>query len=106
MLSEERYALSRRYLTEIVRGLAGRQIQFAGVGTNFITVELTDESFSNRLYCVFFEVEKDRRRKKRVLLRIQSAYLLDALTSRQKKAGKVRFDVLLRATYEGRRLKG
>lgn len=55
---------------------------------------------------MFFEVKRDSRRKKRILLHVQSAYLLDTLTDRKKKAGKVRFHVLLKAAYEGRKIKG
>jgi hypothetical protein len=57
-------------------------------------------------YAVFFEVSKDHRRKKRMLLRVQSAYRLDTLSERLKKGGKVNFAQLLRATYAGRKIKG
>lgn len=57
-------------------------------------------------YVIFFEPEKDSKRKKRVLLRVQSAYFVDALTKRQQQAGKVTFASLVKATYEGRKIRG
>lgn len=43
----------------------------------------------------------------RLVLRIQSAYLLDSgLTNRQTKGGKIAFRTLLRATYLGKRIRG
>ena len=57
---------------------------------NFMTVETTNASGEPCLYAVFFEVEKDKMRKHRLLLRIQSAFTLDqGLTKRQKVAKRV-----------------
>lgn len=105
VLCEERYALSRRYLPQLVRELFERKIQVASSLPNYITLEVIDER-NPGLYAVFFEVEKDGARRKRMLLRVQSAYRIDSLSRRQEKAGKVNFAVLLRATYEGRKIKG
>jgi hypothetical protein len=58
------------------------------------------------VYAVFFEVMRDKQRKRRLLLYIQSAYRLESLTHRLAKAGKVRFATLLRAAYQGRRIHG
>ena len=103
----ERYHLSRRHLVSIVSGMHQRTIQVAGADApNFMTFEFIDSDQAIRTYAVFFQVEKDNRRKKRLILRIQSAYILAELTQRQKKAGKVRFNVLLKAAYEGRRIRG
>ena len=103
----ERYRLSRQYLVGIVKNLHQRTIQVAGADApNFMTFEFIDADQVVRTYAIFFEVEKDSRRKRRLLLRIQSAYILDEITQRQKKAGKVRFSVLLKAAYEGRRIRG
>lgn len=52
---------------------------------------------------MFFDVEKDQRRGQRLILRVQSAYVLDqGLTRRQKDAKKVRLVTLLKAAYAGR----
>lgn len=107
VLNDERYQLSRLYLPRLIRELPQRKIQVAGKGAqNFMTFEFLDSGLTPRRYAVFFEVERDARRKKRVLLRIQSAYVLEALTHRQQKAGKVGFKVLLKAVYEGRGIRG
>lgn len=105
VLSEIRYRLSQTHLARITRELPKRKIQVAK-DANFMTFEFIDEDETAKRYAIFFEVEKDRKRKRRMLLRIQSAYILDALTERQKKAGKVGFNVLLKAAYEGRRIRG
>ena len=73
---------------------------------NFMTVETTTESGEPCLYAVFFEVEKDKARKHRLLLRVQSAYTLDqGLTKRQKEAKKVTLRSILRAVVEGRKIR-
>jgi hypothetical protein len=50
-------------------------------------------------YAVFFEVKRDRKRKRRVLLRVQSAYILDEPSKRLLKADKMRFQVILKRAY-------
>lgn len=92
----------------LVKELPTRTIQFAGQDPlNFVTLELLDESGKELgPYAVFFEVTKDSKRRGRLLLHVQSAYHLDVLTQRQAKAGKVKFDTLLRAAFEGRKIKG
>lgn len=105
VLCEERYALSHRFLPQIVKELFARQIRVASARPNYLTLEVLEGPVPS-LYVVFFEVEKDRIRKKRMLLRVQSAYRLDELSRQQKNAGKVNFAVLLRATYEGRKIRG
>jgi hypothetical protein len=73
---------------------------------NFVTIEKFNSDGTVSQYAVFFEVEKDKNRKRRLLLRIQSAYVLGAgLTRRQEDAGKVRFDTLLRTAYQGKRIR-
>jgi hypothetical protein len=107
VLNGERYLLSRAYLPKLIRELPQRKIQVANSDVqNFMTFEIIDAAKEPRRYVVFFEVERDNRRKRRVLLRVQSAYILDTLTQRQKKAGKVGFNVLLKAAYEGRCIRG
>lgn len=107
VLNEERYELSRLVLRALICDLANRTIQVADPRRpNFITVEVTTKGGKTQQYAVFFEVERDRIRKKRLLLRVQSAYVLPALTKRQRRARKVRLATLLAATYEGRNIKG
>jgi hypothetical protein len=102
VLSKERYDLSRRFLPGIVKDLERRTIRYAGDDSlNYFTAEVTGLGAPG-VYAVFFEVERDKRRKRRLLLYIQSAYRLQRLTHRLAKAGKVRFATLLRKTYQGR----
>jgi hypothetical protein len=99
VLSKERYDLSRRYLPFLVRDLAKRTIRYAGEHSlNYFTAEVTG-SEAPGIYVVFFEVERDKRRKRRLLLYVQSAYKLDRLNHRLTKEGKVRFAILLRRAY-------
>jgi hypothetical protein len=103
VLSRDRYDLSRRFLPHVVKDLAQRLVRFAGDGaTNYFTAEDLSQDPVPGTYAVFFEVERDKRRKRRMLLRIQSAYRLDALPKRLAKAGKIRFATLLRARYLGK----
>jgi len=108
VLCNSRYELSRRFLPWLIKELPHRTIQFAGTDPlNFITLEELDSSGEvERHYAVFFEVRRDNRRRKRLLLHVQSAYELTELTIRQSKAKKVKFPTLLRAAYEGRKLRG
>lgn len=108
VLCPKRYALSQRFLPQLVKELPTRTIQFAGQDPlNFVTLELLDETGKELgPYAVFFEVTKDSKRRGRLLLHVQSAYHLEVLTQRQAKAGKVKFDTLLRAAFEGRKIKG
>ena len=46
---------------------------------NFVTLEKVNSDGTVSQYAVFFEVEKDKNRKRRLALRIQSAYVLDVL---------------------------
>ena len=100
VLSKERYDLSRRFLPELVKDLPRRTIRYAGDNRlNYFTAEVTG-SDATGVYAVFFEVQRDKRRKRRLLLYVQSAYRLDRLTNRLAKGGKVRFATLLRKTYQ------
>lgn len=108
VLNPKRYALSRKYLRNIISQFPSRRITVADEKQpNFVTLENVNDDGTTSLYAVFFEVEKDRVRKRRLVLRIQSAYVLDnGLTKRQSKAGKVGFQTLLRATYTGKKIRG
>lgn len=103
ILSPERYALSREFLPKLVAELAARHIRVIGGATqNYLSFETIDRNGKAVHYSVFFEVIKDPRRKKRILLRVQSAYLLEDFTKRLANARKVNLKVLLKAVYEGR----
>lgn len=108
ILNPERYALSRRFLRGIVTNLQTMRITVADERQpNFVTFEDVDADGMTRIYAVFFEAEKDRHRRRRLVLRVQSAYLLDdGLTTRQSQARKVAFKTLLRATYLGKKVRG
>ncbi|MEW6344390.1 MAG: hypothetical protein RXR20_12295 [Paraburkholderia sp.] len=108
VLDPQRYELSRRFLREIVVNLSGRHITVADEKQpNFVTLEHLNADGTSSLYAVFFEVKKDSSRRRRLVLRVQSAYLLDkGLTRRQAKGGKVAFETLLRATYLGKPIRG
>jgi hypothetical protein len=106
VLSKERYDLSRRFLPALVKNLGNRAIRCAREDSlNFFTLEDAGGDPPG-VYIVFFEVKRDKRQKRRLLLYIQSAYRLESLTHRLGKAGKVRFVTLLKAAYEGRRIHG
>lgn len=107
VLDAERYALSRTLLRDVAMTLANRPIVVANERQpNFMTLQKTHADGTSSPYAVFFEVEKDRARKQRLILRIQSAYLLEnELTKRQRQAKKVSFKTLLRAIYEGRKIR-
>jgi hypothetical protein len=108
VLDPERYRLSLIFLPRMIHELHGpfaRRIRVSAEQENFFTLEAADSEGTAVHYAVFFAVEKDRNRKKRLLLRVQSAYPLVELTNRQRQAGKVNFNVLLQATYAGRRIR-
>ncbi len=105
ILDEGRYALSKTQLSDLVRHLQTNHIRvLGGVQANYATFTAMNRDGEAVQYAVFFDVKKDTARKKRILLRVQSAYVLDKLTRRQADAGKVRLRVLLRAVYEGRKV--
>jgi len=108
VLNPKRYELSRLHLRSIVGNLPSRHVTIADERQpNFVTLEDLNANGTTTLYAIFFEVEKDKSRKCRLVLRIQSAYVLDnGLTKRQAKAGKVTFHTLLRAAYLGRKIRG
>jgi hypothetical protein len=100
-LDSERYQLSKMYLPRLMSELPNRTIQVIA-GANFVTFEELDQLVPIERYAVFFEVSRDQLRKKRLLLRVQSAYRIDSLSHRQQMAKKVKFKTLLKAAYEGR----
>ena len=105
VLNEIRYNLSKTLLSQIVRQLHLRHITVADAGRNFLTVEQLDHNGNTIHYGVFFEVEKRRHRGGHILLRVQSAYPLYSISKRLQTARKVRFAVLIKAIYEGRKIR-
>ncbi|WP_322089043.1 hypothetical protein [Burkholderia sp. BCC1999] len=107
VLCADRYRASRQLLRDVITGLATRRIVVANERQpNFVTVEAVSSDGMPRVYAVFFEVSKDRARKRRLILRVQSAYMLDGdLTRRQREARKVTLRTLLRASLEGRKIR-
>ena len=102
VLDKERYDLSRQYLPRLILELPKRHIQVADpTRPNFVTFELspTAPGADPVRYAVFFEVKKDSIRRKRMLLRVQSAYILDKPGKRLLKADKMRFQVVLKRAY-------
>lgn len=102
VLDRARYDLSRTYLPHVILDLPNRHIQVAdATRPNFVTFEIppTAAGRSPQRYGVFFEVRKDAARKKRILLRVQSAYVLESPSKRLLKADKMRFHVLLKRAY-------
>jgi hypothetical protein len=107
VLDPDRYELSRQLLPRLIQSLAVRDIRVEGPPyNNFFTVEVTTAGGLPGQYMVFFDVTNDKGRKKRLILRVQSAYPVAALKSRQAKAGKVKFRTLLRAAYLGNKIRG
>jgi hypothetical protein len=107
VLCPERYRTSRSLLRDLVLTLPERRIIVADERQpNFMTIETTNAHGEPAVYAVFFEVGKDKTRKNRLLLRIQSAYTLDQdLTKRQREAKKVTLRSILRATVECRKIR-
>jgi hypothetical protein len=100
VLSKERYDLSRKFLPALIKELPKRTIRYAGDSAlNYFITELNGVEAPG-VYAVFFEVLRDKRRKRRLLLYVQSAYRLEQLNHRLAKADKVRFFTLLRKTYQ------
>ena len=99
VLCADRYHASRRLLRDVIVGLATRRIIVADERQpNFVTVETASSDGVQRMYAVFFEVSRDRARKRRLILRVQSAHMLDGgLNRRQREARKVALRTLLRA---------
>lgn len=98
-----RYDLSKQYLPRLILELTSRHIQVADpTRPNFVTFELPPSAPGVKpgKYAVFFEVKRDRSRRKRMLLRVQSAYILDKPSKRLQKAIKINFQVLLKQQYK------
>jgi hypothetical protein len=108
VLCEQRRALSLQYLPRLIHELPRRLIRFArDLPQNFITTELIESAGTPRQhYVMFFEVSRDPKRKRRLLLKVQSAYLKEALEPRLIKGRRISFSTLLKATCTRQQLKG
>lgn len=107
VLCADRYRASRELLRGMIVGLATRRIVVADERQpHFVTVEAVATDGMQRVYAVFFEVSKDRIRKRRLILRVQSACMLEGgLNRRQREARKVALRTLLRTSLEGRKIR-
>lgn len=107
ILNELRYELSRKYLGEMVSGLPTCRIHVANIEQgNFLTWQLRDVDGNERVYGVFFIVKRDRKRARKLILLVQSAYIMEAgLTKRQREAKKVGWLTLIKAAWEGRKIR-
>lgn len=102
VLDKERYALSRQYLPGLILDLQTRHIFVADpTRPNYVIYELPQAAHGVKpeRYAVFFEVKKDRVRRKRMLLRVQSAHILRNPTKRLLKADKMRFQIIMKRAY-------
>lgn len=99
VLDRQRYELSLQHLPGLAHDLPNRLIRIADASRpNFVTLEIqpTTPGGAALHYAMFFEVKRDRRRRHRMLLRVQSAYLLESPSKRLLKADKMRFHVILK----------
>lgn len=97
LMDSIRYELSLKHLPQLVHSLDTRRIKPSR--ENFVTLELEPSvpGEEPRNYAMFFDVIKDRKRKKRLLLRVKSAYVLERpLTKRELGEKPIRFHVLLK----------
>ncbi len=107
VLSPARYELSLVLLRNMTTELPRRHINVANEESkNYMTWQTHNADGTTSIYAVFFDAERDANRSGRVLLRIQSGYVLDkGLTRRQKEAKKVKFVTLVKAAHEGRKIR-
>lgn len=102
VMDKQRYELSRQYLPQLAYDLPARHIKIAEPSRpNFVTIELhpAKPGADSLHYAMFFEVKKDRARKRRMLLRVQSAYILETPSKRLLNADKMRFHVILKRAF-------
>jgi len=100
VLCEQRHALSQKYLPRLIHELPQRLIRFARyLPQNFITTEMIggESGSPGQHYVMFFEVSRDPKRRRRLLLKVQSAYVKELLEPRLTKGRKINFSTLLKA---------
>ncbi|WP_431101595.1 hypothetical protein [Roseateles noduli] len=107
VLCEERFELSQRRLPALIRELRSRAIQIAREDPqNFTTSEELEAAGNQpRHYVVFFEVFRDKKRKRRLLLHVQSAYAKELFDHRRRERRRVSILTILKATGLGRKVK-
>ncbi|ANH70768.1 hypothetical protein ABE85_20720 [Mitsuaria sp. 7] len=109
VLCEERHSLSLMHLPRIIRELPKRAIRIAREQPqNFVTVESVNSKTgtSQQHYVLFFELSRDAKRKRRLVLKVQSAYLKHPFDASLTKGRKVSFAKLLKATCLRQPLRG
>lgn len=107
VLCEERFRLSKLILRQMVAELPVSRIQIANEDSrNFLSWKVPPGADASGIYGVFFDVSRDTAHKNRMVVKIQSAYILDdGLTKRQKQAKNVRWTTLLKAAWMGRKIR-
>lgn len=106
VLDPHRFELSKKFMPALAQQLKERHIRVLGAPHhNFATFEGSEEDGVSFLYAVFFSVRKDRSRSKRLIMHIDSAYPIPALSNNQKKSKKVNLRTLLKTVYKGKAIK-
>nr|WP_297531455.1 hypothetical protein [uncultured Roseateles sp.] len=108
VLCEERLQLSQIRLPALIRKLRSCAIQVAGEDPlNFMTSEGIDDGDvrHSRHYVVFFQVLRDLKRRRRLLLNVQSAYAKKLIRQRQRERRRVSLFKILKTTSLGQRVK-
>lgn len=106
VLNEERWRLSKAHLPSFAQWIQSSPVRVLdNAQGNFATFQALNSSGVPVTYAVFFTVKKDAARRKRLILRVQSAYVLEQFTRRLKESGKVNLKVLLRAVHENRKIR-
>lgn len=74
---------------------------------NFMTSEAMDDGDVRhpRHYVVFFQVLRDLKRRRRLLLNVQSAYAKELIRQRQRERRRVSLFKILKTTSLGQRVK-
>lgn len=106
VLDVERYQLSRQYLPGMIQTLGSRHIVIGDENRrqgNFVTIEVQTANGNTGYYSLFFEVTKQK--KRRLILRVQTAYVRTAIPKREKEAKPVKLKTLLNRTFEGKKIK-
>jgi len=101
LMDAERYQLSLKHLPKMITELRQRKIKSSR--ENYVTVEIhpSEAGGASRNYVVFFDVKKDVKRRRRALLRVKSAYVLERpLTKREREEKPIGFSVLLKRAME------
>ncbi|WP_423600893.1 hypothetical protein [Roseateles sp. MS654] len=106
ILDRTRYRHSREVLPDVIKDFDARKILLAS-DENYMTIEVTDSEGVQGHYQVFFTVRRKEGVKKRVELKVQSAYFVDYVHRQAQPASKrrVRFKVIVAKAYERKKLR-